>query len=81
MIRKLTFTLLFIAASLGSWAQPAVLGQGFSVNDSVGCTPFLVQFTCTEPNVVSWDWDFGNGLTSTQQNPNQVFNIAGFLHD
>lgn len=28
-----------------------------------------INFTDASTGAVSWDWDFGNGLTSTQQNP------------
>jgi gliding motility-associated-like protein len=46
----------------------------FTAIDSVGCAPFSVQFqdiSSPTPGAtnVSWIWDFGNGVTSTQQNP------------
>lgn len=28
-------------------------------------------------NVVAWDWDFGGGLTDTNQNPTIIFNLPG----
>ncbi|MBK5270901.1 MAG: PKD domain-containing protein, partial [Bacteroidia bacterium] len=46
----------------------------FTVNKTTGCFPLAVQFTDASSagagnNNVSWLWDFGNGSTSTQQNP------------
>ena len=45
------------------------------------CLPVLVQFTdqsasCTSP-VVSWQWDFGDGNVSGQQNPAHLYAVAG----
>ncbi len=43
-----------------------------------GNTPLTVSFTdqsTNSPN--SWNWDFGDGGTSTAQNPNHTYNTAG----
>jgi len=49
---------------------------GFTANVTGGCAPLTVSFTSssTAPNpatnpIVSWNWNFGNGQTSTLQNP------------
>ncbi|MFN8395263.1 MAG: PKD domain-containing protein [Bacteroidia bacterium] len=52
----------------------------FVPSDTIGCDPFAVVFTdaSTGPQpITGWNWDFGNGNTSTVQNPNQVFTPAG----
>jgi len=36
-----------------------------------------VQFTDVSPNAVEWFWDFGNGLTSTEQNPITQYEQTG----
>src|SRR3954465_2103347 len=46
----------------------------FTANLTTACAPAAVQFTdhSTSPpgsSVTSWQWDFGDGGTSTQQNP------------
>jgi gliding motility-associated-like protein len=45
-----------------------------------GCIPLNVAFTdlstSVEP-IVSWQWDFGNGQTSTAQNPGTVYTTPG----
>lgn len=48
-----------------------------SADTTRGCSPLTVNFRSdssrsTSP-VVGWFWDFGNGQTSTQQNPTHVF--------
>ena len=45
----------------------------FSASDTLGCSPKTITFTdLSTPGdaaIVSWNWDFGDGNTSTQQNP------------
>ncbi|HEX2899697.1 MAG TPA: PKD domain-containing protein, partial [Bacteroidia bacterium] len=50
----------------------------FSGSPLSGCSPLVVQFTdqCTGP-VTNWSWDFGNGNTSTLQNPAAVYVTPG----
>lgn len=51
----------------------------FTVNNSVGCAPFVVEFSdLSTGGGTSWLWDFGNGTTSTDQNPTFVFSKPGF---
>ncbi|MBN2638284.1 MAG: PKD domain-containing protein [Bacteroidales bacterium] len=45
---------------------PAV---AFTVNKDSMCYGEIVRFTGTGSNIVSWHWDFGNGDTSSYQNP------------
>ncbi|RYZ48189.1 MAG: PKD domain-containing protein, partial [Sphingobacteriales bacterium] len=54
----------------------------FSASVQSGCFPLRVQFTDLSvtpagSSIVSWQWDFGNGVTSTQQNPQAVYTTAG----
>jgi len=36
-----------------------------------------VTFTDNTPNATSWNWDFGDGTTSNQQNPTHFYTTAG----
>jgi len=51
----------------------------FSSDDSIACdAPFTVQFTDKSPTASTWHWDFGDGTTSTDQNPSHTYNNLGF---
>ncbi len=61
------------------YEPPAV---DFSASPLSGCFPLRVQFADlsipgTGNSNVSWLWDFGNGTTSTLQNPLATYNTAG----
>ena len=52
----------------------------FSVDTTAGCAPLTVQFSDESTNgATSWYWDFPGGTpaTSTDQNPQVVYNNAG----
>ena len=51
---------------------------GFSGTPTTGTTPLTVAFSDTSTgNVTSWAWDFGDGNTSTQQNPSHTYTTGG----
>lgn len=61
------------------YATPTV---DFSPSTTSGCFPLHVQFQDLSSAgagnfITSWLWDFGNGVTSTLQNPSVVYNNAG----
>jgi PKD repeat protein len=50
----------------------------FTYSPTSGCEPFDVNFTNTTPgNTSNWQWDFGDGFTSTQENPTHTFQTDG----
>lgn len=53
----------------------------FFANDTVDCVPLNVEFTDKSSGVsgaiTNWQWDFGDGTTSDQQNPSHNFTGAG----
>jgi len=54
----------------------------FSAAPPSGCFPLRVQFTdLSTPGTgntnISWEWDFGNGTTSTIQNPLAIYTATG----
>jgi gliding motility-associated-like protein len=56
-------------------AVPAVQ---FSADTTKGCQPMTIQFTNESvPAGSNWLWDFGNGSTSTQENPSVTYNSSG----
>jgi PKD repeat protein len=63
------------------YASPSA---GFDANIKIGCVPVNIQFAdkSTSPvgNIVSWEWNFGDGATSTAQNPSHTYTNAGFYN-
>lgn len=54
------------------------LSTDFQANVTSGYTPLEVTFTDnSQGSPTSWLWDFGDGSTSTEQNPVHVYNDAG----
>ena len=49
----------------------------FNVNTASGYAPLVVQFTDNSQNAINWNWDFGDGTTSTEQNPAHTYSEAG----
>ena len=62
------------------------LGVTFTASPNYGVAPLTVQFTC--PNVdnggntiTRWNWNFGDGGTSTMQNPSHTYLANGDFTD
>jgi gliding motility-associated-like protein len=50
----------------------------FTVSDSISCTaPFTVNFNNTTTGVTTYQWDFGNGSSSTLANPTHTYTSIG----
>ncbi|MFK7920581.1 MAG: PKD domain-containing protein [Bacteroidia bacterium] len=69
---------LLVAALLGvSQITPLFAQADFVATPSSGCAPLIATFLDLTPNAVSWDWDFGNGNSSSLQSPGLIYNNAG----
>ncbi len=65
------------AASSCHWVQ--IPTAGFEGTPTTGDVPLLVAFTDLSVDSVStWQWDFGDGNTSTEQNPDNEYVNPGF---
>ncbi|HVP97032.1 PKD domain-containing protein [Methanoregula sp.] len=54
------------------------LSASFTANQTAGLAPLAVQFTDTSTDQpTSWSWNFGDGSTSTLQNPVHTYSGAG----
>lgn len=52
--------------------------SGFSASNRFGCTPPLTtNFTSTSIGATSYYWNFGDGNSSTAQNPSHTYTTAG----
>ena len=60
------------------FSKPAVQ---FTAPNTSGCYPLSVKFTdestAGSGSVASWNWDFGDGESSTAQNPSHVYSAGG----
>lgn len=85
-----TFTVMLVAINANGCSDTLVKNDHIkiqlpevAVNDlrQRGCAPFSWTFTSTinsvEP-VVAWAWDFGDGSTSSQQDPTHVFQAGTY---
>jgi PKD repeat protein len=56
----------------------ATLEADFVSDVTSGRVPLTVQFTDKSTgNITGWSWDFGDGATSTEQNPSHTYTSAG----
>ena len=52
--------------------------DGFSMLGASGCSPVTVEFTNNNPGLMAYSWDFGNGNTSSLENPTpQIYTTPG----
>mgnify|MGYP001828174763 FL=1 len=50
----------------------------FMANLTTGLAPLTVSFTDQSMGVIeAWDWDFGDGETTTEQNPSHIYHEPG----
>lgn len=58
--------------------HPEPVTADFSVLPVSGAAPLVVDFTDMSIGpITSWQWDFGDGDSSSEQNPTHAFNLVG----
>ncbi len=66
--------LLYVLILSGPAALCQVPVANFTANTQAGCSPLVVNFQDQSTNnPTSWNWNFGNGNTSTLQNPTATY--------
>jgi gliding motility-associated-like protein len=76
LIRLFTLYLLVFAGTTAVSGQAPV--ANFTGSPLSGCSPVIVNFQDQSTgNPFSWNWDFGNGNTSTLQNPTATYFTPG----
>ena len=69
---------LYAVSIFGIAASAQAPVANFTGSPVSGCTPVIVTFqNLSSGNPTSWAWDFGNGNTSTLQNPTATYFTAG----
>ncbi len=61
----------------GAPPPPPAPTADFSATPSSGTAPMTAAFTDQSTAATSWKWDFGDGTTSTLQNPTHSYSLAG----
>ncbi len=65
-------------AAVGGGGGPLPPSADFSATPTSGCAPLTVNFTDQSTgDIDSWSWDFGDGGTSSAQNPSYTYNTVG----
>ena len=60
------------------YGGPPPLDANFSATSTSGAAPLTVIFTDQSTGTVdSWNWSFGDGLSSNEQNPSHTYNDSG----
>lgn len=74
----LTYTVFFIIFFLPGIAAHAQLRADFTPAKSSDCESLITKFVDNSTgNPVSWQWNLGNGATSTEQSPSASYTAAG----
>ncbi len=62
-------------------SAPALPVANFTANTTEGTIPHTVKFTDTSTNSpTGWEWNFGDGNTSTEQSPEHTFSGVGIYN-
>ncbi len=84
VINALEFETCTANVAQSSIAIPVLMGEDSSSvenNDSTynlpSCSPKFVQFNCPFDSATSWYWEFGDGTTSTLENPYHIYSSNG----
>jgi len=57
---------------------PTTPVANFTANTTEGSAPLTVKFTDISNNIpTGWNWNFGDGTNSTEQNPVHIYSVAG----
>jgi gliding motility-associated-like protein len=66
-----------VTAYITVYPNPTII---FSATPLSGCAPLTTSFTDNSSSaaaITNWQWDFGNGNTSTQKNPGNTYSTVG----
>ena len=67
-----------VDSSLGGPPAAGTPTAEFSASNTVGSAPLQVSFADLSSEIpTSWSWDFGDGATSTQENPTHEYTVPG----
>jgi gliding motility-associated-like protein len=73
-LRNCHIIITILAFSITAWGQPVAQ---FTASPLSGCSPLVVSFNNTSTGATTYNWNFGNGNTSTLANPSAVYVTPG----
>ncbi|WP_349682061.1 PKD domain-containing protein, partial [Methanosarcina sp. UBA5] len=71
------YVLEFGNCRIQKFAAAVLPVANFTSNVTSGYAPLTVQFTDLSKNATLWKWNFGDGTSSTKQNPMHKYSKAG----
>ena len=72
-----TSTLTGCSSSATVSVNQGSVTAAFIADPTTGVSPLTVNFTNQSIGAITFNWTFGNGNTSTNQNPNTIYNTNG----
>lgn len=61
-----------------SYIEVGEIIAGFTASPTSGSRPLQVQFTDESTgDIAGWEWDFGDGVTGTEQSPSHTYDAVG----
>jgi gliding motility-associated-like protein len=79
---QVVLTAMTTAGCYDTYNEPVVIPAGLTASftmDNDGCAPFNNQLLNQSVGAIQYLWDFGDGSTSNEINPNHVFDIDNNL--
>lgn len=76
-MKKRIFPLFLIAILLTFYSCRPDPGAGFTADKNDVLTDETVTFTNTSEDALSYEWDFGDGTTTTEENPTHAYTATG----
>ena len=74
-MKSILLIIVFVVLNLSMYCQVIA---GFDSDTTAGCCPVIIHFADNSSgNITSWQWVFGNGNTSTLQNPDASYVTPG----
>lgn len=77
IIKHLLILLMIAVSTISLNARDCEANFYWQVNPNGVFSFYDSSYVAQNNNIVSWQWNFGNGNSSTNQNPTQVFSSAG----
>lgn len=69
---------IYMCTISGDETERKTPAANFTSSTTKGYAPLSVKFKDLSENATGWNWDFGDGTNSTQQNPEHTYSASGY---